>query len=65
MEKEELDVNVFLKKEVEFKVAVEIKNVDLKELIFKEVKFSEEKIILFVLSEKVNEEKLVEKIILD
>ena len=65
LEKEELDVNAFLKKEAESKVAAETKNSDSKELTSKEVKPRGEKTTSPASSEKVKEEKSVEKTTLD
>ena len=61
LEKEELDINAFLKKEAESKVAAETKNSDSKELTSKEVKPRGEKTTSLTSSEKIKEEKSVEK----
>lgn len=65
LEKEELDVNAFLKKEAESKVAAVTKNSDSKEFTSKEVKPREETTTSPASSEKVKEEKSVEKTTLD
>ena len=65
LEKEELDINAFLKKKAEYKVASETKTSDSKEFTSKEVKSSEEKTTSPTSSEKVKEEKSVEKTALE
>lgn len=64
LEKEELDINAFLKKEAESKAASETKTSDSKEFTSKEVKSSEEKTTSSTSSEKIKEE-LVEKTTLE
>ena len=65
LEKEELDVNAFLKKEAKSKVAAETKTSDSKEFTSKEVKPREETTTSPASSEKVKEEKSVEKTTLE